>query len=146
MRTISSMLESVQRLDIPFILESALVDSQTDYVRLQKDQMFHGLNSDERPIGQYKSPAYAAKKQAQNPTPGYGIPDLRLHGDFYAGIFADARSEGIVVDSADSKTDQLLSKYSDRIFTLGDTRLISFIGVVKPKVLQAVENGLNLNV
>lgn len=137
------MLDAALKLDLQFIFESALVDSREDYVRLQKDQMFHGLNSDDAPIGQYKSPLYAAQKNAQNPTPGFGIPDLRLTGEFYSGIFADPRAEGIVVDSADFKSSDLMAKFSERIFTLGPVRLPIFNEIVQPKVINAVVNGLN---
>lgn len=143
MRTISNMLDAALKLDLPFIFESALIDSREDYVRLQKDQMFHGLNSDDAPIGQYKSPLYAAQKNAQNPTPGFGIPDLRLKGDFYSGIFADARAEGIVVDSADYKSSDLMAKFSERIFTLGPVRLPIYNEIAQPKVIEGVVNGLN---
>lgn len=143
MRTIFNMLEAATKLDIPYIIESSLIDSRDEYVKLQKDQMFHGLNSEDSPIGQYKSPVYAAQKNLQNPTPGFGIPDLRLKGDFYAGIFADPRSEGIVVDSADFKSGDLMAKFSDKIFTLGPTRLPMFNEIVRPKVIEQVINGLN---
>ncbi len=143
MRTIFNMLESALKIDLPLIFEVALIDSEQDYVKLQKDQMFHGLNSDDAPIGQYKNPLYAARKNTQNPTPGFGIPDLRLTGEFYAGIFADPRSEGIVVDSLDYKADELMAKYSDKIFTLGPTRLPVFNQIVQPKIIEGTVNALN---
>lgn len=137
------MLDAVTKLDLPFILENALIDSREDYVKLQKDQLMHGLNSEDEPIGQYRSPEYAAQKNAQNSLPGLGIPDLRLEGGFHAGIFADPRSEGIVVDSTDSKSFDLMAKYSEKIFTLGPTRLPVFTEIVQPKVMEQVINGIN---
>lgn len=143
MRTIEDMLNSAKKVDLRFLLENALVDSQADYVKLQKDQMLHGLNRDNEKIGIYKSAAYADYKFEKNSLAGKGTPDLKLTGAFYSGIFADARSEGIVVDSLDSKTDDLLHKYSEKIFGLGPVRIVAFRSVVHPKVINQTVNTLN---
>lgn len=140
------MLQAAEKIDLQFIIESSLIDSQEDYVKLQKDQMMNGLNVYDEKIGRYRSTDYATKKYAQSSLAGFGNVDLRLKGPFQSAIFADVRSDIIVIDSLDAKTDDLLAKYSDKIFGLGPTRIPMFQAVVYPKLIQLTENALNRGV
>lgn len=143
MRTIYNMLQAVEKMDMQYLIESSLVDSQEDYVKLQKDQMLNGMNVNDEKIGRYKSNEYASKKYQQNSLAGFGNVDLRLHGPFHGGIFADVREDVIVVDSLDAKSEKLMAMYSDKIFGLGPTRIPMFQAVVHPRLLNSVEDAIN---
>lgn len=80
--------------------------------------MLFGERSDGKKIGKYKSVPYAVRKQAMNPLAGFKIVDLRLSGEFHGGIFADVREDKVVFDSLDSKTEDLVDKYGEKIFGL----------------------------
>lgn len=129
MRTINNMLQSVLKIDLPQAVDNSFDATKKDYVGLQKDQMTLGLASDGEKIGKYQNEVYAAKKNAMNSKAGFGNVDLKLTGDFYSGIFADPRSEGIVVDSLDPKTEMLTEKYGEGIFTLADERKQTFANI-----------------
>ena len=137
------MDRALRRLDVQFELESALIDTDNDYVALQKDQMLHGLANDGAQIGKYRSDDYAQKKSSMNALPGYGNVDLRYTGDFQSGIFAEARSDGFVVDSLDQKSNMLMEKYGDRIFTLEDNHKQQYIDLLRPVLVENVVKSIN---
>ena len=143
MRTINSLLTSVQKLDMEFLIENSLIETSENYKGLQKDQMIHGLNSKGTQIGKYRSPAYAQKKSSMNPLAGEGNVDLKLTGDFYSGIFTDVRSDGILVDSADQKSEALQQKYGETIFGLDDDNKQEYVNELRPVFFQMITEELN---
>jgi hypothetical protein len=143
MRTINSMISATQGLDLQFLIENSLIETAEDYKGLQKDQMLHGLASDGTQIGKYRNPQYAAKKAEMNPLAGQGNVDLRLTGDFFAGIFTDVRADSIIVDSADQKSSALQSKYGEKIFGLDDDSKAEYVEQVRPVFIQMVTDELN---
>lgn len=108
MAGINAMIARVQRVNIPVAIEEAVTETSTDLVRLQRLQLLSGKTNENSIIGIYKSDSYAFKKFVMNPLPGFRKMDFRLTGDFYRGIFADARDKTVVIDSADEKTERLL--------------------------------------
>ena len=56
---------------------------------------------------------YAEFKAHENPLPGEGNPDLKLHGDFYKSFKAKINSSGINIDATDEKTAWLTEHYAD---------------------------------
>jgi hypothetical protein len=85
---------------------------------------------------QYQSKSYARKKYGMNPAPGYGVPDLKLKGDFYRGIAVQVSSGNMVITSTDRKTDWLVKGsrlgYGEGVFKL----LPENVGVVRKTILQ----------
>lgn len=143
MRTINSLLTSVQRLDLPLLIENSLIETAADYIGLQKDQMLHGLNAKGKQIGRYRSESYARRKAAMNPLAGEGNVDLKDKGDFFSEIFTDVRSEEIVVDSADQKSAALQKKYGEDIFGLDSDSKNEYVKEVRPVFLEMVTDQLN---
>jgi hypothetical protein len=143
MRTVNNMIQAQNQIDLPFELEEALVDTQSNYVELQKEQMLHGLNAEGASIGTYVNAQYASMKNSLNPIPGFGKVDLKLTGQFYQDIYADARSEGIIVDSADQKSESLQQRYGQIIFGLADDRKQEYINELGPVLIQNLIEKLN---
>lgn len=58
-------------------------------------------------------------KQTLNPLPGLGNVDLILTGGFSKGVFVDARDNSVVIESGDSKSNELQDKYGKNGEVLG---------------------------
>lgn len=108
MAGINEMISRAESLNIREALEIAVDQTADQLVRLQRFQLLTGKDSSGGTIGIYRSDRYAFKKFLMNPLPGFRRMDFRLTGDFYKGIFADARENSVVIDSSDEKTGRLL--------------------------------------
>ena len=113
MSTINEIRRRIASLDISDAAATAIDQSRNVIVKQQHDQLLHGLRADGKKIGRYKNKAYAAKKAAMNPLPGFGFMDWKLTGQLHKDIFIDVRKETFVLDSADSKTGGLISRFND---------------------------------
>ncbi len=122
MRTIADLYQTLSKVDFKQEVEIAFIDSSKTFVQLQKDQLLSGERSDGEAIFNLKtgsdeySPSYAKKKGKKKPI------DLRNKNDFYSGIFVDPRADGLVSDSADSKSEMLQETYGKEIFGLNEER------------------------
>jgi hypothetical protein len=126
MSTISQLIRNVQAINVSDVIQESIDDTKQALVRLQKLQMLFGERSDGKKIGKYRSIPYAVRKQAQNPLAGFKQVDLRLHGDFHGGLFADVRDDKVVFDSLDSKTEILVEKYGEKIFGLNKKNAVEY--------------------
>jgi hypothetical protein len=114
---IGTLIDNLSAVSIPKIVEEATYNTSDRLVKSQRAQMLYGEGSKGK-IGKYRSAAYARKKYQMNPIAGEGNVDLRLTGDFSKGVFADVRTDGVVLDSGDPKTSALVKKYGEDIFGL----------------------------
>lgn len=117
---IQRLIENVQALAMRQTLEESFYATSKALVYLQRLQWLHGENSAGGKIGAYKKIPYAVKKFAENPLAGYKIVDLKLTGAFYADTFVDIRTDTIVLESADSKTPDLITRYGPEILGLNE--------------------------
>lgn len=74
----------------------------------------------------YGSIYYAMMKNNMNSKPGLGVPDLKLTGAFYRGIFLSMKGYAFSLSSSNSKTESLVDKYGEYIFGLNDNSLASY--------------------
>lgn len=111
--TIGQLISNTQKINLREVVGDALDATKKNLVKFQKQQLLHGERADGKKIGKYKSKAYAAKKNAQNPLPGLGFMDWKLTGDLHSEVFADVREDKVVFDSADSKTGFLIKRLGD---------------------------------
>lgn len=144
MRTIANMLEAVQNTNIVDVMISSLIDTKDNYLEIQKDQLFHGIDS----TGQHLRPvyawaSYAKKKYTMNSLPGSGNPDLKLTGAFYAAAKADANKLGFTVYSTDEKAGMLEAKYGKTIWTLFDDWKDEYLFILSPIFLENLANAIN---
>lgn len=143
MRTVTNLLNAASKIDIPYQVELSLVDSSEEYIRIQKEQLAQGERSDGTPIfniktgSEYYSPGYARYKGKESPI------DLKDKGDFYSGIFTRQESEGLFVDSEDSKSAKLQENYGPEIFTLNDQSKVEFIPIASAVLITGIEKELN---
>lgn len=104
----------------------------------QREQLKAGKTKTGASISpRYQSNSYAARKAAINPLPGFGVPDLRLTGEFQRLIDVEAATDVFDIISKDEKGAALENKYSD-IFGLGGEYktpyLVRLSGVIKEKI------------
>lgn len=118
MAKISDIKERVTKLDVSEVIENAIIDTQKDLVKYQKEQMLHGVRKSGKKIGKYKSPAYAKKKFQMNSKAGLGNKDLKLTGDFHSRVLVDVRGKEVIVSSDDPKTEKIVEREGDDIFGL----------------------------
>jgi len=111
MTTIAGMLRNVQSLDLRMQVPVLVQQTAYEAIRLNKDQMFHGLTSEGTFIKeQYKNTEYAKRKEDQNPLPGFLHPDYYLTGSFYNGFEMVVEGYNYRLDSTDSKTASLIER------------------------------------
>lgn len=118
--TIIQKLENFKALkrDLRIIAMDSLVDTQDEYLDMQRDQMTRGINSDGGEIGTYRSKAYQFMKERMNPLAG-GTVDLKLTGDFQAELTLRRMSnKEYAIYSQDVKAPMLKKKYGENIYFL----------------------------
>ena len=118
--TIIQKLENFKALkrDLRVIAMDSLVDTQDEYLDMQRDQMTRGINSDGGEIGFYQSKAYQFMKERMNPLAG-GTVDLKLTGDFQAELTLRRMSDKeYSIYSQDVKAPMLKKKYGENIYFL----------------------------
>ena len=146
MRTINNLLQKTLKVDLPFAVETALIETEAEYVELQQGQLYAGKQSDGTDIERigvayqgYAPTTIQIKQRKGQPTDRITLKDT---GDFYSQIFSDPRSDGIVADSGDEKSQKLQQAYGKKIFGLADPAKQQYIDQVRPVFIQEVANQL----
>ena len=141
MRTINNFLQAALQINLPVLAVDAMLAKKQDYIDHQQDQMFEGIKSDGKSITPPYAPLTILIKESKGDP--YDRVTLKDTGNFYNAIFIDKRSDGFLIDSKDSKANELQEKYSDEIFGLADLRKQDYTDIVKPVFVQSVVDGLN---
>jgi hypothetical protein len=134
------MKRRLQGLDVQAAAESSMMETAQDFIDLNTQQMYEGKDSqDEQIQPTYKRPRYARVKNQMNPTPGYGVPDLKLSGDFYKGYTLKVDGDQVIEDSDVDYAKYLTERYGVKIWGLNDSNLSAyrtgpFWSVLKQKV------------
>lgn len=137
------MISNLDGINVRQEVEDAFLQKRDILIKLQRVQMLMGERSDGQKIGKYNNIPYAIKKQSINPLAGFRAVDLRLTGAFHAGIFADVRSNSVVLDSADEKAGDLINKYGEEIFGLNDKNAAEFSKKhLQPTTVKNIKNKL----
>jgi hypothetical protein len=83
------ILERLNSVDIEAETKTIVEDNPQPIVQLVQSQLIKGEDGNGKKLRRYKNNAYARKKNAMNPLPGLGVPDLRLTGDTYNAMGVD---------------------------------------------------------
>lgn len=131
MTTIAGMFRKFERLNLKGQVPVILNDTKRSIIDLNRSQLYQfGMRSDGIKLREYKSRTYAAKKNAINPQPGFGIPDLSSTGRFQSQFVVEVNNSGFTVNSKDSKSVRLVKIYGEEIYGLTrDNRKIYALGV-----------------
>lgn len=112
MTTVNDMIARMKSLKIKDVGYQAVTETKEKITDIQREQMFKGLDADGNKIRRYRNNKYAIAKNAMNPLPGLGVPDLKLTGAFYRGFITDVTPEIFSTRSTDIKNDELTAKYN----------------------------------
>ena len=141
MSTIFDLYAKIQKLDIDEVSESAFEASEEDFARLNREQMIEGFDKTGNRFKKYANNAYAAKKQAMNPQPGFGNPDLKLTGSFQRQLRVDVDGEKVRIYSLDEKSAFLEKKYPTA-FGLGGAFRELFLDMLQPRIIAKLKSRL----
>jgi hypothetical protein len=115
-------IENLKGINMQTLCAEALKTFEVFLADLNAEQMRFGLNSDGKEIGYYMSQVYADWKKSRGGLAPSGVVDLFLTGAFSQGIFAEVKTDTILFDSKDDKSNMLQEKYdrNGKIFGLSD--------------------------
>lgn len=125
--TIHKLFRKYEALDTDKISEESINATSEDLTRENAAQMYAGLNKQGAAIGTYKNSYYADKKHQMNPAPGYGVPDLKKSGALYRGLYAEAQSGKIDIDSTVPYAKFNEKRYGKEIYGLGGVFKANYI-------------------
>lgn len=146
MGQVLKLIENFKKLDIDKVSSDAMNEKKQFVADAQREQLKQGISSVGGTLRKYRSAAYARKKNAMNPLPGLGNPDLKLTGNFYKGITATVEGGKIVIKSSDEKAQELEAKYDeDLIFGLYPEEKAQFIkDHLRPAFNRNIKNEVGL--
>lgn len=108
------------------LISDFLEEFDPDFIDLNEEQFDEGKDAIGNLLREYRSDAYAAAKKAIGAKPAFGIPDLKLTGDFRGAMKSKRDNEEMTIYSTDSKSGELQEKYGD-IFGVNDDKLAKFV-------------------
>ena len=143
--TLSQFYTKVKQLDSDKIVTDTMEEAAPLITDMQKEQMLSGKNREGKKSGRYRNPSYARMKNAMNPIPGLGVPDLRLTGEFYLGVYTEIRGDKVILDSTDEKTPALALRFGESIFGLSPVTKVELIKEdLRPLFIRNMRRGLGL--
>ena len=134
------MLEKLEALDLPLLMAVAMEETASEATRVQKDQLWKGLKSDDTGIVPDYAPITVMYKLSKGHP--YSRVTLRDFGDFYAGIFLDVRGVEFVIESQDEKSGELQARYGTDIFGFGSKAQAEYIKSLQPEFVDWIRKDL----
>lgn len=123
MTTIEQLYEAFSNVRLREDLPELIRENGTVMAELVEGQLIQGKDATGESITpSYANKYYSKKKFSMNSLPGYGIPDLKVTGDYYKGIGVAIKSE----DEYDIESDvpyalnPSISQYGDNLLALSD--------------------------
>lgn len=110
----------------------AMIESREEILDLNTAQLEQGKDSKGNFLAAYALDTYAQFKQSLNSAPPFGIPDLKLEGDFHEGFVLIDEGNEFRISSTDAKTGELVQGYGEDIFGLTEESL----NEIRPALLQ----------
>lgn len=135
MITALQLKEKLDKLDVYEAAQTAIQNTSSTAVEIEKDQLFQGIGKD----GKKVTPAYAEstiryKKRKGQP---YDRVTRKDTGSYYAGIRVDVSQDFLNWYSTDEKDEALDKKYGG-IGLNSDSR-IDYIRTLKPEFIRVIQ-------
>ena len=146
---IPNKLTKLQRLlssyDIDREIDLLNKKLEKEIVKLNQNQIRFGRRSDNSVIQPpYAGLTIALKYKAGKLTNNNpNIVNLYDTGAFYAGFYVNVTSNEIIIDSTDSKTEDLKDKYQETIFGLNENNLQIVLEKIRTELTTNLKNKLN---
>lgn len=146
MATIHEKLRLIKTVDIAKIALAIVVDTKDEILDKNKAQLLDGIDKTDKKLKTYRSTAYAKKKHARNPFPGFGIADLYDTGAFQQGFKLKILTKNSFdIFSSDSKSSDLTKKYGANIFGLSNESKKEYSKeTMQPKLVHEVKSIMKL--
>jgi len=147
MATLQDMANKLKNINLVEIVDNAIDQTKGSIVNLNKDQLLHGIATDNTLLGRY-TPAYAKRKSKikQSLAPS-GIYDFSLYGSFQDGMYSADKGDIIEVGSIDLK-EGWLEKYgggANRVFGLTDENKTEYSQtILKPIIQEKIKSYLGI--
>jgi hypothetical protein len=140
MVTAADMLRKWKSMDPTEVAGEAVEATREEAIALNREQLYmRGEKADGNKMAPYKSDAYARRKNARNPNPGYGIPDAYATGDMQKGLFVDVQGETAVFDSISPHATFMIQRDGPAIFGLTVSSKERYRGVLMPEVCRRIK-------
>lgn len=143
MSTIGQLYRRVQQLNTDKVIDDVFIANQEFLAEENKKQLHEGFDRTGARLKRYKNAAYARKKYAQNPIPGYGNPDFFLTGAFFRQW--QVRIDGDVIRNIlnDPKSQFLLDR-DPNILGLGGDYRKEALNKIRPEIITAIRQKIKL--
>lgn len=151
MASLEELRDKVASVDVWQELK-AVLQSEIEYIlSLNKGQLMKGLLSTGKNTKEYSQKSlgelgYVSGKieLGSYNLEAYPYVNLFMTGDFYSGFVATLKDTYIEITSTDSKTPELITKYSSDIFGLTEENIAVLIITALPKLNTRIRQKLNL--
>lgn len=127
--------KSLRSINVDQLLSRAVLDNKEEIVDSNTAQLSKGRDSLGNFLDKYASDDYAQFKKAIGSEAPFGIPNLKLEGDFYSGFVLSADGKDFRLDSTDEKRDKLVNLYGTEIFGLSESSL----EIVRQYILESLQ-------
>lgn len=122
------------------MLAEAIEETREEALNLNRIQLFQrGEKADGTRLAPYKSPAYAKKKHARNPLPGYGVPDAYDTGEMQKEMFLDVQGDKAVFDSVSPHATFMIKRDGPAVFGLTEDSKEKYRPIVIPAMLRKIK-------
>ena len=116
---------------------------QTKALQLNREQLYSGVDSENRSLGVYSLKTILIKEKKQQPTDRVTLLDT---GDFYASLYLVQKEKSLEIDSKDvdqTKVNRLLDVYGENIFGVTEQNKVILRELATPILAQYLKNQLN---
>lgn len=141
MGTINNLYKRFAALDFELIKQQALIETAPQIIpEMTEQQQRLGQRSDGEMIGYLHDPIYAEGKTLSGGLAPPGEVDLRLTGDFQAGLRTVVTKISLKTYSLDLKAEKLEKKYTNLIYGANKENLAKYaIDDLQPVLLQKLK-------
>jgi hypothetical protein len=140
--------DKIQAINIKETIVTSVAETQYAPIGFIRGQLHYGEDGTGHQISpKYRKEGYAIDKEAMNPVPGLGTPDLFVTGDFYNSIKEDVSSSkySFTIEGTDEKAPKLELKYGNEIYALNDQNKEYYANeILKPYIVTKLKNELGL--
>jgi len=116
---------------------------QTKALQLNREQLYSGVDSENRSLGVYSLKTILEKQRKNQPTDRVTLRDT---GDFYASLYLVQKEKSFEIDSKDAdqtKVNRLLDVYGENIFGVTEQNKVILRELATPILAQYLKQKLN---
>ena len=146
MGTINNLYNKVQSCRLKEEMPNLILSTSYEITTLNQEQLYAGqLSTGEQIQPEYASKYYAKKKNALNPEPGFGVPDIFLTGALYKSMGVSVNDSKFDIEATVPYAAKLEEEYGSNLFRLSQTNKSKYSkGELLRVVKEYIENKTGL--